>query len=573
MIPPVGDRVVAGAVALVLSPVLEPHFSDASFAYRPGRGVDDALAAVARWRDLGFLHVVEADIVAFFDRLSHDRLLAKLEAALQGQTGAARVIDLIALMLEAHALETGIAGRGVPQGSPLSPLLSNLYLDALDDALDGRGLRIVRYADDFVILSKDRAGAETALARAQAVLAEEGLELHGEGSRVWDFDRGFAFLGDLFVRSLQLPAADGPEEEATAALRRVADQDRAEAAAEETEDRAGYDRGARVLYLLEPGRRLALEGGTLAVMAAEGHRLAGIAPSRVGRVEVGSGAEVDWDVLCELAERGIPLALTNAGGETRALWAAPGEGRAALHLAQARAVLDPALSVALARRLVDARIRSMRTQLFRLNREPKDAGVTSALASLLRMVQKLDGFAAPAALRGAEGHAAALYWPALGRLTAGAAQPLRRQRPARDPVNAAVNYLTGVLARDMQAAVAGAGLHAGFGFLHPAQDGNLGLVWDLMEPFRAPLTEGLAAFLFNARRLRPDMFDGGQIAPEGRQALIAGYEAAVARRVAAPGAAATRLAWRPMMRRQALSLAAAVRAGDALLFLPYEMAA
>jgi len=572
MIPCVVDRIVQGAVANTLSPVLEPTFSDASYGYRPGRGVDDALRAVAQWRDRGFWHVVEADIVGFFDNVRHDRLLTRLDAALAGRDGAGRLLDLIALLLQAHAQDSGIAGRGLAQGSPLSPLMSNLYLDVLDDALDGRGLRLIRYADDFILLARQRATAEAALDEARAVLAEEGLALHPGGSRVRDFDQGFAFLGDLFVKGMQMPQREEPEAATTALLRQVAQDDARADAVHEAEGQAGYDRGARVLYLTEPGRRLTVEGGSFAVMAAAGHRLAGIAPGRVGRIEIGPGTAADWDAMDLALSHGVALAAVGADGATRGVLHHPAEERAGLQAAQARA--GDALAATIARALVDARIRNMRTQLFRLNRDPADPQVTAALAAMQRQVMGLVAHTTPAALRGAEGFAAALYWPALGRLVAGAPQPLRRSRPAADPLNAAINWLTGLLERDMLAAVQASGLHPGFGFLHAPRDGAWALVWDLMEPFRAPLTEGLAAFLFNARRLRPEMFvtEGKtvRIDPAGRRALVAGYESALGRVVNAPGRA-VRLAWRPMMRHQALSLAAAVRTGDAARFTPYLM--
>jgi len=285
MIPPVPDRVVHGAAALALIPILDPQFSDASFGYCPGRSVKQALTTVAKWRDRGFWHVVEADIVAFFDTLRHDRLLSKLDAALAGHKGAGRVVDLVALMLEGYAQETGIAGRGVPQGSPLSPLLSNLYLDALDDAIGDKGLRLIRFADDFIIHALQRSNAEAALAEARDILAEEGLQMHSDGSRVRDFDRGFEFLGDLFVRGLQMQSPDDDrDEDPVAALREVAEADlRAEDHAE-TEGRAGYDAGTRVLHITEPGRQLGVEGHVFGVFATAGHLLAGIAPSRVGRI-------------------------------------------------------------------------------------------------------------------------------------------------------------------------------------------------------------------------------------------------------------------------------------------------
>ena len=575
MIPTVVDRVVHGAVALTLTPLLEPQFSDASFGYRPGRSVKQALERVAHWRDRGFWHVVEADIVGFFDNLRHDRLLGKLDAALAGAKGAGRLVDLVALILQGHAQETGIMGRGVPQGSPLSPLLSNLYLDALDDAIDDKGLRLIRFADDFIILARKRESADAALEEARAVLAGEGLQMHASGSRVRDFDRGFEFLGDLFVMGLQLPAADQePEEDPVTLMRAIAVADAKAEAQEEQVAQAGYDKGTRVLHLTEPGRALRVDGHSFGVYAEAGHLLAGIAPARVGRIEVGPRAVVTWEAQMLALERDIPMAIVGAEGETTALWQPRGLDRAALHLAQARAALDGAFATALARALIDARIRNMRTQLFRLNREPADPEVTAALASLKRHQAKLPGFADVAALRRAEGHGAALFWPALGRLADGAPTPFRRARPATDPLNAAINFLIALLERDVAQALATSSLHPGFGFLHTAKDGNWALVWDMMEPFRTPLTEGLAAYLFNARRLRPEMFEGGekrvQIDPAGRRALVQGYETAVARVVNAPGRG-QRLAWRPMMRWQALRLADAVRAHDPALFTPYLM--
>jgi len=152
---------------------------------------------------------------------------------------------------------------------------------------------------------------------------------------------------------------------------------------------------------------------------------------------------------------------------------------------------------------------------------------------------------------------------------------MRRTRPAKDPLNASLNYLTALLERDVRAAILCIGLHGGFGTLHACQDRGEALVYDQMEPFRAPLNEGLVAFLFNARRLRSEMFtalpEGGvRIEGPARRALIKGYEQAVARRVKGTGGT-SKLAWRAMMRHQARSLARAVRADDAALFQPYLM--
>lgn len=578
VIPSLSDRIVQTALAQALGPVLEPQFEESSFAYRPGRSVKQAVQAIERWRDAGFWYVVEADIVDFFDNIRHGRLLDKLERALAGWGGAQEIVDHIALMLEHQAAQTGIADRGVAQGSPLSPLLANLYLDAVDEAMEGKGVRLVRFADDFVVLCKRQKDSARALAVAVEALGAEGLDLHSDKTRIIDFDRGFEFLGHLFVRSFALQQVSDPRDDALSLLRGIAEDDRARAQQDElveAQAEAGYDRGARVLYVTEPRRRLGLHNLSFAVRSDAGRDMAVISHERVDRIEVGPAVEVDAAIYDHCLATGTELALVNGYGETQGLLVRPETGMAELQLAQASAAANDALRATYARALVDARIRNQRTQLFRLNRKPQDPDVIAALARMKRHLRKLDGCAQVAQMTGLEGAVGAEYWPALGRLTTGTEQSFRRRRPADDAMNATLNYLAAILTRDMRAAVVASGLHPGFGLLHATRDRADALVYDLVEPFRAPLAEGLAAYLFNARRLRPEMFhplpEGGmRIGREARGAIIRGYEHAAAKRVNVTGRS-YKLAWRPLMRRQTQDLAKALRAGDPALFRPYLM--
>lgn len=581
-IPSIEDRVAQTACAQTLTPVLDPTFADASFGYRPGRSVAMAVRAVGRLRSRGFTHVVEADIVRCFERIPQGPLLDRLENALAGWAGGSRVADLAAHWMEHAALALDTPGRGLAQGSPLSPLLANLYLDSIDDALEARHVRLVRFADDFVLLCRSEAAARRALDEAEAVLGAHGLELRGDRTRVVDFDRGFEFLGHLFVRSMTLKRIADPEEDAIELMRDQAALDRQEAETarasttrEKTELARGLDRGQRVLHVVERKRRLVLRGQSFAVLGEADRPLIAVAHGRVDRIELGPGADADSDAIRHALATGTELAFVNGHGETLGRLVRGSHDRAGLHLAQARTALDGAGAADLARRIVEGRMRNERAQLHRLNRGHADPEVVVATKTLGRMIRKLPRGEDVATLRGHEGAAAAVYWPALGRLAAEAPQPFRRSRPARDPLNATINYLTALLARDIRVALTRRGLHPGIGVLHIASDGSEACVWDLMEGFRAALSEGLAVALFNQGRLAAAMFerraDGDiRIGAEARRALVVGYETAAGRRLKSPHSKRSRT-WRRIMEEEAGAYAAHCRDPDGKPFAPYIM--
>jgi len=199
-IPTVKDRIVQQAVRLVIEPIFETRFRDGSYGFRPGRGCHDALREVDRLIKDGYAHVVDADLAAYFDSIPHDRLLARIEE----KVSDGRVLDLIRGWLKADilkGLERWTPTRGSPQGAVISPLLANIYLDPLDAAMAERGRRMVRFADDFVILCRTREEADAALAEVRAWVSENGLALHPDKTHVGDCrqpGQGFEFLGYRF---------------------------------------------------------------------------------------------------------------------------------------------------------------------------------------------------------------------------------------------------------------------------------------------------------------------------------------------------------------------------------------
>jgi len=197
-IPTVRDRVVQAAIVNVIEPIFERDFAEHSYGFRPGRGCKDALRRVDQLLQAGYTHVVDADLKGYFDSIPHDRLLARLKEKIADGP----VLSLIEKFLKASVMD-GVSQwtpeAGAPQGAVLSPLLSNVYLDPLDHLMAREGFRMVRYADDFVILCRTSEEAQRALRLVGAWVAENGLALHPTKTRIVEATtEGFDFLGYHF---------------------------------------------------------------------------------------------------------------------------------------------------------------------------------------------------------------------------------------------------------------------------------------------------------------------------------------------------------------------------------------
>lgn len=158
-IPTALDRTIQQAIAQPLTDIYEDIFSDHSYGFRPNRSCHDAIKQALYYLNDGYEWVVDIDIEQFFDKVNHDKLIQ----ILREEVNESAVLNLIRKYLKAGVMEKGIVKAtktGVPQGGPLSVILSNIYLDKLDKELETRGLRFVRYADDVLILVKSEKAAE-----------------------------------------------------------------------------------------------------------------------------------------------------------------------------------------------------------------------------------------------------------------------------------------------------------------------------------------------------------------------------------------------------------------------------
>lgn len=198
-IPTVIDRLIQQAISQWLSPKYEGDFSPNSYGFRPGRNAHQAVFQAQVNLNEGYIWVVELDLEKFFDRVNHDKLMSLLAVKVKDK----RTLKLIRTYLSSGIMENGMVSprrEGTPQGSPLSPLLSNIILNELDWVLEKRGHRFVRYADDCSIYVRSRKSADRVLNSISAYLEEElKLKVNREKSKVsrpWESTLlGFSFYG------------------------------------------------------------------------------------------------------------------------------------------------------------------------------------------------------------------------------------------------------------------------------------------------------------------------------------------------------------------------------------------
>ncbi len=196
-IPTVIDRIMQQAIAQKLQGIWEVEFSPCSYDYRPKRSAQQAIGRVKNYAQEGYTFAVSIDLSKYFDTLNHELLMELLRGKIQDK----RALALVKKYLKSGVMEDGVVCKteeGSPQGGPLSPLLANIYLNEFDREMGRRGVMMVRYADDIVVLAKSRRAAQRLLESSRRYL--EGklkLKMNMEKSRVTSIfaQKGFKFLG------------------------------------------------------------------------------------------------------------------------------------------------------------------------------------------------------------------------------------------------------------------------------------------------------------------------------------------------------------------------------------------
>jgi CRISPR-associated protein Cas1 len=549
LVPTVADRILQTAVARHLSHSFEEEFLECSFAYRPGRSVDRAIARIRKCHELGFRFVVDADIAAYFDQIDHRLLLSRLAARPLGGT----IQTLLKLWIKApiwNGSKILPLRAGIPQGSPISPLLANFFLEDFDRELEKSGRKLIRYSDDFVILAQTSEEARQSLLQTETLLAQSHLELNHGKTRIADFDHGFRFLGALFLgegiwipwgrerkagrivfMARPLPAAmrarfemAPPKTSLEIALARVQ-------LIQPPSQNTGRNEPVAYLYLTEQGSILRKAGDRLLV-EKEDELLLDIPYHKLEAILLFGNVQVTTQAMAELLEKGVSLSLFSRQGQYRGALEPPRGKNIDLRIAQFSTFREAPAALAIAKSIVSAKIANglATLDLYRRHSGPGN-DFDSRRTSLAAALSSLETAPDIASLDGVEGAAAREYFQLLMLFNKSElAWPGRVKHPATDPLNALLSLTYTLIMNELCALLEGAGLDPYLGFLHQVDYGRPSLALDLLEPFRHPVADRLVLTLINKRMLEaPDFQSGGPghgvfLDPKAMKRYFAEYE-------------------------------------------------
>lgn len=543
-VPTVRDRIAQRAVAEALAPAIDTLLDDSSYAYRKGFSRAGAARAVERAYAEGYRFVLDADIEAFFDSVPWNRLFEKLAALFPLDPS---LLGLLAgwvkapVVFDGRTIDRTRIRRGLPQGAAISPLLANLYLDELDEELTREGFRLVRYADDFVVLARDVAEARKAREVAQEALTGLGLALNEEDTALRSMDSGFTYLGYLFVRSLVLDQPPKDEEPAgppkllmpedIPAVSWIAQVPLLRLRELIAEGGTGRRRrlvravplaaappsvlpATRPLYVTSHDAHLRLDRGSLVIerghgsIGGNGGHGGNAEPRRlplhgISHAVFFGPVRLTVPLLVSLAEAGVPSFFCHRSGELRAVFSPHGSSADwSLWMAQARQAEDETARLRFAREVVAAKLHNQATLAMRFGWHGHDQ-----LAEDLRGLEQrtanpdsLDG------LLGLEGRGSALYFAAFAAsLPQDWAFRGRKRNPAPDPVNALLSFGYTLLHHHLAAALVAAGLNPRIGLFHRERGTHCALASDLQEELRW-LVEAEVWDQLSRNRVKPEEF-------------------------------------------------------------------
>lgn len=580
-VPTVRDRLVQQALLNVLHPILEPQFEPCSFAYRPGRSHLMAVRQVAKWRDRGYEWILDADIVQFFDEIEHSRLFAEIQERLKEP----RFLELLRAWVTVGVLTPAglvFPAKGIPQGAVVSPILANVYLDDLDETLTAWGHKVVRFADDFVLLARTEARILQAQQDVTQLLTGMGLALHPDKTQITTFDKGFRFLGHAFAGDVIIaiekekhPARSGQAKgnelrlahadpvlhptqiqqamvEALKAIDRpippplfvalgykVRDDQSVAIQSSET----AWKPEMATLYLIQQGTTLKREQERFVIQPPKEAEVE-VPIREVEQILVFGNVQLTTAVISTCLELQIPIVFLTQLGEYKGhLWSAEATDRV-VETAQFERQKDGGFQRSIAREIVRGKVWNSKQLLLRLNRKRQLPDVAAAIAGLSQDLEMVDRLAETATLEQVRGHegAAARYFAALSQLIVnpGFSMSGRVFHPPTDPFNSLLSFGYTLLYNNVFSLLLAEGLNPYWGHLHGAERPKAYLAFDLMEEFRSPIADTLVMKLVNQKILSPTDFTypnqagGVYLEAAARRVFLKYFEQRMSERISHP---------------------------------------
>ena len=513
--PPIYDRVLQRSITQVLTPALEQLMYRHSHGYRPGRSrITASYDIQAAWR-AGYRWVYESDIKNFFDSVNLDHLWDRLNAIYHGDP----LVECIIGWMRAPVIFQGQKierKHGLPQGSPLSPLMANLILDDFDGDMKAAGFHLIRFADEFIVLCKDPAEAEKAAQAAKKSLQEHGLELHPDKSHITAIEEGFKYLGYLFVNDMALDISASKKEKPThpeaiapnSWLANLAEQPPQRLTKQET-----LTQLIQQIATKQPVEVAEREsGGALLTVTGE-HSVVSTLNKQLNVYRKDKCLyKVPWNSLQAVILFGnhqiTTQAMHAALRSNTPIHLASGTGyyqgvithnrnnqHQKLWLRQSATFQDEEKALYCARQIVASRLRHIKEHL----RQRQQAHNIPVIENALKNINRAENLES---LRGYEGSATREYYQRLSLvLPSEYAFNGRNRRPPKDPFNVLLSLGYTTLYGYTESFLHAAGLLPWQGFYHQQRGRHAALASDLMEPFRH-LIERTAVSLINRSEIK-----------------------------------------------------------------------
>jgi CRISPR-associated protein Cas1 len=541
-VPSVRDRIVQQALLQILHPILEADFEESSYAYRPQRSYRLAAEKVAHWRDRGYDWILDGDIVRYFDNILHSRLLSEVRESID----LPWILDLIKSWITVGVLTPEgilIPQKGIPQGAVISPILANVYLDDFDEYFNDSHLKLVRYADDFVILAKKEKHIHHAKEEVEDILQEIGLELHDEKSQITNFSKGLKFLGHTFTEELMLPPSQTQQREVKNSIKKpeyqlvhsdpsfqptamqialleslkeakksippplyvvLGYQMRQPQKVEIKSKELIWSQAMSSLYLVHQGANVKKEQGRFLIEAPEQETVE-IPIQEVERIMIFGHINLSISVIETCLNLKIPVVFLTQLGEYKGHLESGESINLECHKQQFRRREETQFRLTIAQAIVQGKILNSKQLLLRLNRKRKLDEIDQAIKQINSHLDTLENEEKIESLFGHEGNGAAVYFSALGKLimSEGFSFTSRNRRPPKDPFNSLLSTGYTLLFNNVMSLILAEGLSPYLGNLHQSQEKRPELAMDLMEEFRSPVVDSLVLQLVNKQVLKP----------------------------------------------------------------------